>query len=79
MENKNSRKTYRHSTLSRRDFMKMLGLGSVGMGAAALGLSPEMPFADLDDMMLRLRDHLEHCPHCKEEFDALLEAVRSLE
>jgi len=35
--------------------------------------------ADLDNTMLRLRDHLEHCPHCKEEFDALLGAVRSLQ
>ena len=51
MDKKRNRKTSRHSTVSRRDFMKMLGLGSVGAGAAALGLSPVMPFADLDDMM----------------------------
>jgi len=35
--------------------------------------------ADLDNMMLRLRHHLEHCPHCKEEFDVLLDAVRNLQ
>ena len=31
---------------------------------------------ELPDLMLRLRDHLEHCPHCNEEFDALLNALR---
>lgn len=51
MAQNKSRKTYSHSTISRRDFMRMLGLGSVGMGATALGLSAEMPFADLDEMM----------------------------
>jgi len=30
--------------------MKMMGLGSAGLGAAAMGLMPEMNFADLDDM-----------------------------
>ena len=51
MAKKKSRKTPYHSTVSRRDFMKMLGMGSVGAGALAMGLSPNMPFADLDDMM----------------------------
>lgn len=45
------RKTFHHSTVGRRDFMKYLGLGSVGMGAVAMGLPSEMPFADLDEMM----------------------------
>lgn len=44
------RKMNYHSTVNRRDFMKFLGMGSVGMGAAAMGLESKMPFADLDDM-----------------------------
>ena len=28
-------------------------------------------------VMPRLREHLEHCAHCQEEFEALLEALRS--
>ena len=33
--------------------------------------------ADARDVMPRLREHLEHCPHCQEEFEALLDALRS--
>ena len=51
MPDEKPRKTFHHSTVGRRDFMKYLGLGSVGMGAVAMGLPSEMPFADLDDMM----------------------------
>jgi hypothetical protein len=29
--------------------------------------------------MPRLRDHLEHCPHCREEFEALLDALRAIQ
>ncbi len=29
-------------------------------------------------VMPRLRDHLEHCAHCQEEFEALLDALRGL-
>lgn len=50
MDKKEPRKTFHHSTVGRRDFMKALGLGSVGLGAAAIGLSPEFRFSDLDDM-----------------------------
>jgi len=37
-----------HSTISRRDFLKMLGLGGVGLGAAAISAPV---FRDLDEMM----------------------------
>nr|UZH91646.1 reductive dehalogenase [uncultured bacterium] len=40
--------TKHHSTISRRDFMKTLGLGSVGLGMSAL-VAPA--FHDLDEMM----------------------------
>jgi epoxyqueuosine reductase len=51
MEKNRSRKTFHPSTISRRDFMKMLGLGSVGVGATALGLPSGMPIKSLDDLM----------------------------
>ncbi len=37
-----------HSTISRRDFLKILGLGGVGLGAAAISAPV---FHDLDEMM----------------------------
>lgn len=43
----NSRKTQYHSTLSRRDFMKFLGLGAASVGLA----SAARPLADLDEAM----------------------------
>jgi hypothetical protein len=33
--------------------------------------------ADAAGMMPRLHDHLERCAHCREEFEALLAAVRA--
>ena len=49
MSNSNFEKTRYHSTIGRREFMKMLGLGAgaLGLGGTALGV----PFKDLDDMM----------------------------
>ncbi|MBN1368696.1 MAG: reductive dehalogenase [Dehalococcoidaceae bacterium] len=47
-----SNKARYHSTISRRDFMKALGLGGISLGAA--GLSPVIgppAFADLDEVM----------------------------
>jgi hypothetical protein len=35
--------------------------------------------ADAAGAMPRLRDHLERCVHCREEFEALLTAVRGLQ
>jgi hypothetical protein len=35
--------------------------------------------ADATKIMPRLHDHLERCVHCREEFEALLAAVRSLQ
>ncbi|MFN2129376.1 MAG: hypothetical protein ACK2VD_02545 [Anaerolineae bacterium] len=35
--------------------------------------------ADAARMMPRLHDHLERCAHCREEFEALLAAVRALQ
>jgi hypothetical protein len=34
--------------------------------------------ADTTRVMPRLQEHLERCAHCREEFEALLAAVRSL-
>jgi len=45
------RKTQYHSTVSRRDFMKMLGMGVAGAGALSLGVPLTEPFKDLDEMM----------------------------
>lgn len=47
-----SKKKY-HSTVGRRDFMKMLGLGAgaVGLGAAGFGAFASGGFKDLDEMM----------------------------
>jgi len=42
-------KTHYHSTMSRRDFMKMLGLGAGAVGLGAAGCSTS--FKDLDEMM----------------------------
>jgi hypothetical protein len=35
--------------------------------------------ADTAGVMPRLQEHLERCVHCREEFEALLVAVRSLQ
>lgn len=49
MNNSNSEKTQYHSTMGRREFMKVLGLGA---GALELGgTALAAPFKDLDDMM----------------------------
>ena len=46
-----------HSTLSRRDFLKALGLGGVGLGFSSMGassvasISPQIKFNDLDEMI----------------------------
>ena len=32
-----------------------------------------------DEAMPLVKDHLEHCVNCREEFEALLEALRGLE
>jgi epoxyqueuosine reductase len=45
------RKTQYHSTISRRDFMKMIGMGVAGAGALSLGVPMTEPFKDLDEMM----------------------------
>lgn len=45
------KKTHYHSTVSRRDFMKKIGLGTVGVGALSMGVSMAEPFKDLDEMM----------------------------
>ena len=37
-----------HSTLSRRDFLKVLGLGGAGLGAAAVAAPV---FNDVDELM----------------------------
>ena len=37
-----------HSTISRRDFLKILGLGGVGLGAAAVAAPV---FHDLDEVI----------------------------
>jgi hypothetical protein len=34
---------------------------------------------DAGGLMPKLRDHLERCVHCREELEALLEAVRGLQ
>ena len=54
MNHQNARKTFYHSTVGRRDFMKMVGmgagaagLGAAGLGAAGVNAAP----ADLDEMM----------------------------
>ncbi len=49
MSKQNSRKTHYHSTVGRRDFMKMLGMGAGAFGLGAAGLS--VPFKSLDEMM----------------------------
>jgi hypothetical protein len=35
--------------------------------------------ADPMEVMPRLQNHLEHCRHCSEEFEALLNALRGLD
>ena len=40
--------TKHHSTISRRDFLKILGLGGVGLGAAAVAAPV---FHDLDEVI----------------------------
>jgi reductive dehalogenase len=45
------RKKQYHSTLSRRDFMKMIGLGAAGAGAIGMGAPVLGSFKDLDEMM----------------------------
>ena len=44
-----SKKMHYHSTVSRRDFMKMLGIGAGAVGLGVAGCSES--FKDLDDMM----------------------------
>ena len=45
------RKKQYNSTLSRRDFMKMIGLGAAGAGAIGMGAPVLGSFKDLDEMM----------------------------
>jgi epoxyqueuosine reductase len=40
-----------HSTMSRREFMKALGLGGAGFAAVAAGVSPSKGFSDLDEVI----------------------------
>lgn len=53
MSQSGSQKSTYHSTVGRRDFMKILGLGAgaVGAGAMGLGATAQTSFADLDEMM----------------------------
>ena len=48
MTQSSKRKTHYHSTVSRRDFMKMIGLGTFATAGGAL---LKAPFKDLDEMM----------------------------